>query len=208
MYPLPFVDTYITKYCIRLTCILPDIPRKTSPWGPRQLPSWDIDRLSGDAISPTNGDWRQQDTQLHDWQGCGQDPSLTSWSESVGSQTILCLRNLVIQHKQKMFLPKMEGCKSKIVEFYCFDFGFTRQTFLKYHRIMLKPKTLKDTQQKKQKETWAIMVPLKLDKTQHCANSDWFLFTFRQLFLGEAEALNNIRVWKQSTLSTALSTVH
>lgn len=48
----------------------------------------------------------------------------------------------------------------------------------------------------------AIMVPLKLHETKHCANSDWFLFTFRQLFLGEAKALNNIRVLKQSTLST------
>ena len=197
-----FVDTSNTTCCIRLTCIQPDIPRKTSPWGPRQLPSWDIDRLSGDAISPTNGDWRQQDTQLHDWQGCGQDPSLTSQSESVGSQTILCLRNLVIQRKQKMFLPENGGLQEQDCWILLVWFWIHKANF----RVKLSDYAqTKDSQghpAKKQKETWAIMVPLKLDKTQHCANSDWFLFTFRQLFLEEAEALKNIRVLKQSTLST------
>ena len=135
-----------TKYCVRLTCILPDIPRKTSPWGPRQLPSWDIDRLSGDAISPTNGDWRQQDTQLHDWQECGQDPSLTSWSEldRITNNLVFC-EIWWSSASKRCPPPKMEGCKSKIFEFYWFDFGFTRQFFLKNHRIMLKPKTLKET---------------------------------------------------------------
>ena len=125
------------------TLNLPDIPRKTSPWGPRQLPSWDIDRLSGDAISPTNGDWRQQDTQLHDWQECGQDPSLTSQSESVGSQTILCLRNLVIQRKQKMFPSENGGLQEQDCWILLVWFWIHKANFLKNHRIMLKPRTLK-----------------------------------------------------------------